>query len=244
MPLIEVGAKVPEFSLQDQHGKWHALSDYRGRIVVLYFYPEDDTPLCTAQACQFRDHHPDFAKIKAAVIGISPQDSLSKARFAAGHALPFTLLADPARPGGSPPVSSRLGAWREKSMYGNKVVSIVRTTYLIDAEGRVARRWDSVKTPGHAAAVLAAVKALHKGESPLGIKGPRPVRSAQPRQRTRTQAGHAGYSGVSQSRGKKTAPRAAAVKNRTRSAVRASGATRTRPAETASARTARGSRRR
>ena len=96
MPLIEVGSLAPDFSLKDQAGKHRALKDFRGRMVVLYFYPEDDTPLCTGQACQFRDHHPDFTKVKAVVLGVSPQDVASKEMFAEKHALPFILLADDA----------------------------------------------------------------------------------------------------------------------------------------------------
>ncbi len=215
MPLIDVGRAAPEFSLKDQAGKTHRLSDYRGRTVVLYFYPEDDTPLCTAQACQFRDHHPDFTKIKSVVLGVSPQDSASHARFAAMHALPFTLLADGAPAGGGPAVCERFGVWREKTMYGKKVTGMVRTTYLIGPDGKVARRWDAVKTPGHAARVLEAVRALHRGEKLSVLGTPRVIKKAKPaRQKTRTQGGHPGYSGVAGSKGKKTRERTAGLKER------------------------------
>ncbi len=136
------------------------MSDYRGRVVVLYFYPEDDTPLCTAQACQFRDHFPDFSKIKATVIGISPDGVESHRAFVDKHALPFTLLADPPGPDGTPAVCAMYGAFGEKNMYGKKVVAMLRTTYIIGADGRVAHVWPRVKTPGHAAAVLQAVREL------------------------------------------------------------------------------------
>lgn len=205
MPLIEVGSLAPDFLLKDQFGKSRALKDYRGRVVVLYFYPEDDTPLCTGQACQFRDHQPDFSKIKAVVIGVSPQGVASKRAFAEKHALAFVLLADEPVGGKGPRVSTLYGAWGEKNMYGRVVTGMARTTYLIDATGRVARRWDRVKTPGHAAKVLAAVKALHAGVKTASAVEGKPVRlkvKGAAKQRTRTQGGHAGYSGVRGVKGK------------------------------------------
>jgi peroxiredoxin Q/BCP len=205
MPLFDAGTLAPDFSLKDQFGKSRSLKDYRGRIVVLYFYPEDDTPLCTGQACQFRDHHPDFSKIKAVVIGISPQGVASKRAFAEKHALPFILLADDQLGPKGPKVSVQYGAWGEKNMYGKIVRGMMRTTYLIDTTGRVVRRWDRVKTPGHAAAVLAAVKALHaslKAGTSIEHKSPNHKVKAASRQRTRTQGGHAGYSGVHGVKGK------------------------------------------
>lgn len=196
MPLIDVGHPAPDFSLKDQHGKSHKLSDYRGRIVVLYFYPEDDTPLCTGQACQFRDHYPEFTKIKAVVLGISPQGVESKRAFADKHALPFTLLADDKPSDSGPPTCVAYGVWDEKNMYGKIVTGMLRTTYIIDTEGKVARRFDRVKTPGHVAAVLGSVKMLHAGELLTFVgKSKKDVKS-EAKQGTRTQAGHAGYSGV------------------------------------------------
>ena len=138
MPTIPVGSPAPDFTLRDSRGKRHALSDFRGRCVVLYFYPEDDTPLCTTQACQFRDHHPDFSKIKSVVLGISPDDQASHADFAAKHALPFTLLADDPDGDGNPKVSTRYGAWGDKNMYGKIVRAMLRTTYLISPDGNIA----------------------------------------------------------------------------------------------------------
>ncbi len=180
---IPIGSPAPAFTLRDSHGKRHSLSNFRNRAVVLYFYPEDDTPLCTAQACQFRDHHPDFSKLGCTVIGISPDDPHSHAAFAAKHALPFLLLADEPNATGDPKVSTLYGAWGDKNMYGNIVRSMLRTTYLIAPNGKVARRWDRVKTPGHAAKVLAAVKALHAGEdlTPLGKIKPLKQPSAKSR---------------------------------------------------------------
>lgn len=160
MPTIDVGSAAPEFSLPDQHGKKHSLSHFRGRPVVIYFYPEDDTPLCTTQACGMRDLHPDFSKVGAAVIGISPDTVDSHASFAANHRLKFTLLADVPDATGTPRVCEKYGAWGTKKLYGRTYTGILRTTYLIDANGKVAKRWDSVKTPGHADRVLQAVKDL------------------------------------------------------------------------------------
>lgn len=166
MAPIEVGERAPSFALVDQHGEKHALKDYKGRVLVVYFYPKDDTPDCTIQACQFRDHHPDFSKIDAAIVGISPDDADSHARFVQNHGLNFPLLADtkPDREG-HPAVSAAYGAWAEKTLYGRKYMGVVRTTYLIDERGVVRRRWDRVKVTGHALDVLGAVKEL-KGVAP------------------------------------------------------------------------------
>ncbi|MDX2132240.1 MAG: peroxiredoxin [Planctomycetota bacterium] len=210
MGFIQPGEAAPDFRLQDQHGKTHALRDFRGRAVVMYFYPEDDTPLCTGQACQFRDHHQDFAHIKTAVLGVSPQDVASKRAFADRHALAFPLLADVPGADGVPPTSAAYGAYGEKNMYGRIVRAMLRTTYLIAPDGTVAKRWDRVKTPGHAAAVLRAATALHAGEL-LATRTPKPPKKApRPRQKTRTQGGHPGYSGVQTSKGKRTPVRSAA----------------------------------
>lgn len=163
MALIEPGKKAPSFALIDQNGKRHALKDYAGRVVVLYFYPKDATPGCTDQACQFRDHMPDFSKIKAVILGVSPDDADSHADFAGTHALNFTLLADPPTRG-VPAACDAYGVWGRKALYGKSYEGVVRTTYLIDKAGRVARRWDRVNLRGHAGEVLAAVRRLHAGE--------------------------------------------------------------------------------
>jgi peroxiredoxin Q/BCP len=155
MPLIEPGKKAPAFTLPDQGGTMHTLSDYAGRPVVLYFYPKDDTPGCTKEACAFRDNLPKFAKGKAAVFGISVLDTTSKAKFAKKYDLTFPLLADEAHE-----VAEQYGAWQEKSMYGKKYMGVARITYLIGTDGKVARRWDAVKVDGHADEVLQAVQAL------------------------------------------------------------------------------------
>lgn len=155
MPLIDPGKKAPAFTLKDQHGDSHSLADYAGRPLVLYFYPKDDTPGCTKEACAFQEHLPTFGKSKAAVLSISVLDEKSKAKFAQKYSLTFPLLADPDHV-----VIDKYGAWQEKSMYGRKYMGVARITYLIGADGKVVRRWDDVKVTGHAEDVLAAVEAL------------------------------------------------------------------------------------
>ena len=155
MPLIDPGKKAPAFSLKDQQGQVHKLADYAGRPLVLYFYPKDDTPGCTREACAFRDNLPHFKASQAAVLAVSILDDASKARFARKHGLSFPLLAD-----ANHAVAEKFGVWQKKSRYGRTYMGIVRTTYLVDREGRVARRWDNVKVDGHAEEVLAAVEAL------------------------------------------------------------------------------------
>jgi peroxiredoxin Q/BCP len=152
MALIDPGKKAPAFSLKDQHGKTHRLADYAGRPVVLYFYPKDDTPGCTKEACAFRDNLPKFKTSKAVVLGVSILDEASKARFAAKNDVTFPLLAD-----ADHAVAGKYGVWQEKSLYGRNFMGLVRTTYLIGGDGKVVKRWDKVKVDGHAEAVLAAV---------------------------------------------------------------------------------------
>ncbi len=155
MSLIDAGKKAPAFSLKDQDNTLHKLSDYAGTPVVLYFYPKDDTPGCTTESCAFRDHLPKFAKSKAAVLGVSILDEKSKAKFADKHGLNFPLLAD-----ADHEVAEKYGVWQKKVRYGRSYMGIVRTTYLIDADGKVAKRWDKVSVDGHAEEVLAATQAL------------------------------------------------------------------------------------
>ena len=160
MSLVDVGRKAPAFTLADQDGKKHALKDFLGKPVVLYFYPKDDTSGCTKEACQFRDQKPDFKKVKAVVLGVSPDSVDSHRKFVDKHELNFTLLSDPKDADGNPKICGKYGVWQEKSMYGRKYMGVVRTTYLIDAKGKVARRWDKVKVPDHADAVLEAIREL------------------------------------------------------------------------------------
>ena len=152
MPLIEPGKKAPAFSLKDQTGKTHRLAEYAGRPLILYFYPKDDTPGCTTESCDFQANLQKIRTNKAAVLGVSILDEASKAKFAKKHGLAFPLLAD-----ADHAVAEKYGVWQEKSNYGKKYMGIVRTTYLIDASGKVARRWDKVKVDGHASEVLATL---------------------------------------------------------------------------------------
>ena len=153
MPLVEPGKNAPAFTLKDQDGKTHRLADYAGRPLILYFYPKDDTPGCTKEACAFRDLLPKFQSSKAAVLGVSILGEASKAKFADKYDLTFPLLADEDHA-----TAEKYGVWQKKSLYGRSFLGIVRTTYLIDANGKVARRWDNVKVDGHADEVLSAVR--------------------------------------------------------------------------------------
>jgi peroxiredoxin Q/BCP len=155
MPLIEPGKKAPAFSLKDQHGQTHRLADYAGKPVVLYFYPKDDTPGCTREACDFQDRLPKFKPSKAAILGVSVLDEASKARFAEKHSLTFPLLAD-----ADHEVADKYGVWQKKQNYGRTYMGIARTTYLIGPDGKVAKTWSNVKVDGHAEAVLEAVNSL------------------------------------------------------------------------------------
>ena len=158
MALIEAGRKAPAFTLKDQHGQSRSLADYAGRTVVLYFYPKDDTPGCTAESCDFQNLLPRFTRTGTAVLGISILDDQSKAKFAAKHGLTFPLLAD-----ADHVVSEKYGVWQQKMRYGRKYMGIVRTTYLIGPNGKIARRWDKVQVDGHAEEVAAAAKDLASG---------------------------------------------------------------------------------
>ena len=155
MATIQSGDKAPSFSLPDQDGVLHRLKDYAGKPVILYFYPKDDTPGCTKEACAFQVNLPRFAKSKAVVLGVSILDTASKAKFAKKHGLTFPLLAD-----ADHEVADRYGVWKKKTLYGRQFMGLVRTTFLIEPDGKVARRWDNVKVDDHAADVLAAVNAL------------------------------------------------------------------------------------
>jgi peroxiredoxin Q/BCP len=152
MPLIDPGKKAHAFTLKDQDGEAHKLADYAGRPVVLYFYPKDDTPGCTVESCAFRDNLPRFSKGRAAVLGVSILDEKSKAKFAKKYDLNFPLLAD-----ADHEVAEKYGVWQKKMRYGRSYMGIVRTTYLIGPDGKVARRWDKVNVEGHAEEVLAAL---------------------------------------------------------------------------------------
>ncbi len=155
MATLKVGSKAPAWTLPDQDGKPVKLSSFKDQPVVLYFYPRDDTPGCTQEACDFRDQYAVLKKAGAVLLGVSPDDVKSHGKFAAKHALPFPLLADPDHA-----VAEAYGAWAEKSMYGRKYMGIVRSTFLIDAGGKVARVWPKVKVRGHVDEVREALAAL------------------------------------------------------------------------------------
>jgi peroxiredoxin Q/BCP len=146
------GDQAPEVALPDEHGTVHRLSDQRGTWTILYFYPKDDTPGCTIEACEFRDTNDTIRERGAEVWGVSPQGAASKRSFREKFGLPFTLLADE-----NHEVAEAYGSWVEKENYGRKYMGTARTTFLIDPEGRVAKVWPKVKPEGHAAEVLRAL---------------------------------------------------------------------------------------
>jgi thioredoxin-dependent peroxiredoxin len=152
---LEVGSKAPAFSLLSDSGKKIKLSDLKGSPVVVYFYPKDDTPGCTKEACAFRDASKQLKDLGAIVLGVSPDDESSHVKFRDKFSLNFPLLSDPDHA-----MSEQYGAWREKNMYGKKSMGIQRCTYLIDAQGKVAKVWKKVSVDGHDAAVLQALQEL------------------------------------------------------------------------------------
>ncbi|WP_152560755.1 thioredoxin-dependent thiol peroxidase [Thermus caliditerrae] len=155
MPYMEAGSLAPDFALPDQDGRLHRLADYRGRWVVLYFYPKDDTPGCTKEACGFRDRMGDLQDLGAVVLGVSADGVESHKRFAEKYGLNFPLLADPERQ-----AILAYGAWGKKNLYGKEYEGVLRQTFLIDPEGRIAKVWRKVSPEGHAEEVAEALRAL------------------------------------------------------------------------------------
>lgn len=153
--LLKVGAKAPAFSLKSADGSTVKLSDFKGKRVVLYFYPKDMTPGCTTEACGFRDDYAPLKQRGVRVLGVSGDDEASHHKFTEKYSLPFPLLSDP-----SHEMMEKYGVWGEKSMYGRKYMGVLRVTYLIDEEGRIARVFDKVKTATHSKDVIAAVDAM------------------------------------------------------------------------------------
>ena len=152
---IEEGKAAPAFTLQDATGNKVALKDLRGRNVIVYFYPRDNTPGCTKEACGFRDVWKDMQKQDAVVLGISPDSPTSHQKFATQYQLPFTLLCDPDKK-----VMEKYGAWGEKMMYGKKTVGVIRSTVWIGPNGKVKKHWKRVaKAADHPAKVLEALRA-------------------------------------------------------------------------------------
>jgi peroxiredoxin Q/BCP len=156
---VEAGAKAPDFTLAADDGSKVKLSSLKGAPVVLYFYPKDDTPGCTRQACAFRDAEKKLQKLGARVLGVSADSLASHEKFRDKYSLNFPLLSDPDHK-----VAEKYGAWREKNMYGKKSMGIQRSTFLIDAAGKVAKVWQRVKVDGHDEQVLAALKSLASAE--------------------------------------------------------------------------------
>ena len=150
-----LGAAAPDFKLQDQTGKWHQLKDYRGKWVVLYFYPKDNTPGCTTEGQNFRDLYPQFRKAKCAIFGVSRDSVKSHEGFKAKMQFPFELLSD-----AEETASKLFGVIKMKNMYGRQVRGIERSTFAFDASGQLAREWRGLKVPGHAQEVLEFVKSL------------------------------------------------------------------------------------
>jgi peroxiredoxin Q/BCP len=149
---VNVGDKAPDFSLTADDGTQIALKDLRGQHVVLYFYPKDDTPGCTKEACDFRDALPRFEAAKAVILGVSPDTVASHARFKAKFGLPFALLADPDHA-----VAERYGVWQQKKFLGRKYMGIVRTTFIIDPRGIISHIFTVTRVAGHTDQVEAAL---------------------------------------------------------------------------------------
>ena len=151
----DIGDKAPDFNMPTDDGTDITLKSLQGKPVVLYFYPKDDTPGCTKEACGFRDALPDFSKLNVDVIGVSKDSVKKHEKFKAKHALTFRLASDE-----NGDVCERYGVWKEKNMYGRKFMGIERSTFLIDGDGVVRQAWRKVRVPGHVENVLEAAKDL------------------------------------------------------------------------------------
>jgi thioredoxin-dependent peroxiredoxin len=150
MGKLAAGDKAPAFTLPDQDGKPVSLGEFAGKQVVVYFYPRDDTPGCTKEACQFNDNLRAFSRVKVAVLGISADSAEKHRKFRSKYGLKFPLLTD-----ADHDVGESYGAWGEKTLYGKKSVGVIRSTFLVGTDGRIVRPWYHVKADGHAAKVLA-----------------------------------------------------------------------------------------
>jgi peroxiredoxin Q/BCP len=155
--IPQAGSKAPEFTLPDQEGREHKLSDYRGGWVLVYFYPKDDTTGCTKQACAIRDEFPQFKKLKLTVLGISVDSVKSHKKFEEKYKLPFTLLADEQKK-----VVNQYSVWAKKKFMGREYMGTLRTSFLIDPEGKIAKVYEKVKLDLHADMVLSDLQALTK----------------------------------------------------------------------------------
>lgn len=150
---ISAGSQAPDFTLSDDEGRMHTLSDYRGKPVVLYFYPKDNTSGCTKEACGFRDDYSAYQDVGVTILGISPDSPKSHANFRAKYELPFTLLADPDRE-----VIKMYGAWGLKKLYGREYEGVMRTTFLIGEDGNILKVFEKVKPANHSAEILAVLE--------------------------------------------------------------------------------------
>lgn len=157
MNLIQIGKKAPAFKLKDQNGKVHTLSEYVGKWIVLYFYPKDDTPGCTKEACMIRDNFPAFKKLGITVFGVSADDEKSHKKFESKYDLPFTLLADVGHV-----VAEKYGAWGKKKFMGREYDGMHRASFLIDQNGKIAKAYEKVKPETHAEELLVDLKELMK----------------------------------------------------------------------------------
>ena len=150
--MPNVGDTAPDFTAETDSGEKVTLSSFKGKKVVLYFYPKDNTPGCTTEACDFRDHSSDFAGKNTVVLGVSTDSVKSHQHFKSKYELPFTLVADPEKE-----IVQKYGVWREKKNYGKSYMGVVRSTFIIDEQGKIAKVYDGVKVKGHAEAVLTEV---------------------------------------------------------------------------------------
>jgi len=150
---LNIGDKAPNFEMEIEEGKKISLSDYKGKKLVLYFYPKDDTSGCTKEACGFRDNMEDITKTGTDVLGVSPDDLKSHDKFKAKYDLNFNLASDPDHS-----VAEAYGAWGEKNMYGRKYMGIIRSTFLIDEKGRIAETWYKVRVSGHVEEVIKTIQ--------------------------------------------------------------------------------------
>jgi peroxiredoxin Q/BCP len=151
-PELSVGDKAPDFSAQDETGRGWSLKALKGKTVVLYFYPKDNTPGCTTEACDFRDRYDNFAKKKVVVLGVSPDSAKSHAGFKAKHGLPFPLLVDEQRE-----ICEAYGVWKQKMLYGRKFMGVERSTFVIGPDGKIKAALRKVSVTGHAQSMLEAV---------------------------------------------------------------------------------------
>lgn len=152
---VEIGKPAPDFELTADNGQTVKLSDFRGKYVVLYFYPKDMTPGCTTEACDFRDNHESFQELDAVILGVSPDPQTRHQKFKEKHGLPFLLLADEDHK-----VAEQYGVWKLKKNFGKEYMGIERSTFIVDKEGKLMKEWRNVKVKGHAEDALRYIKSM------------------------------------------------------------------------------------